>query len=147
MGETEEAVHAEEAATRTLAVIGAGALTVGTGGAAAPILAGVVAGIAADAAITGMRTSHRDTTALTSISSGIESARHQKYTPQGYLGAVSEIGSDWRGGVFDITALAVGDAIIGADGSVAKANYKTTTVRAFFPIPSWLPMISTGIPC
>ncbi|KAG7099851.1 hypothetical protein E1B28_001658 [Marasmius oreades] len=109
LGETEEFVHSEEAATRTLAVLGAGALIAGTGGAAAPILAGVAAGVVADAAIT-----------------GIESVRHQKYDPQGYLGAVSEIGSDWRGGVFDIVALGVGDAVLGADGSVTKAKYKTT---------------------
>ncbi|KAH0833822.1 hypothetical protein J3R83DRAFT_10985 [Lanmaoa asiatica] len=111
LGQTEEFVHSEEAATGTLVVVGAGALTVGTGGAAAPILAGVAAGIVADAAIT-----------------GIESARHQKYEPQGYLGAVSEFKSDWRGGVFDITALAVGDAVIGSEGAVTKAKYKTTTV-------------------
>ncbi|KAI6143787.1 hypothetical protein BKA82DRAFT_4183183 [Pisolithus tinctorius] len=111
LGDTEAFVHSEEAATRTLAVIGAGALTVGTGGAAAPILAGVAAGIAADAAIT-----------------GIESARHQRYDPQGYLGAVSEFNSDWRGGVFDVAALAVGDAVLGSEGSITKANYKTTTV-------------------
>lgn len=130
LGQTEEAIHSEEAATRTLAVIGAGALTVGTGGAAAPILAGVAAGIVADAAITGMRNVTSGRAALTSILSGIESVRHHKYDPQGYLGAISEIGHDWRGGVFDVAALAVGDAIIGADGSVWKTNYKTTTVRA-----------------
>ncbi|KAI6097468.1 hypothetical protein F5141DRAFT_460127 [Pisolithus sp. B1] len=111
LGDTEAFVHSEEAATRTLAVIGAGALTAGTGGIAAPILAGVATGILADTAIT-----------------GIESARHHKYEPQGYLGAVSEFKSDWRGGVFDVAALAVGDAVLGSEGSVTKAKYKTTTV-------------------
>ncbi|PBK94158.1 hypothetical protein ARMGADRAFT_1101061 [Armillaria gallica] len=109
--DTEAAIHSEEAATRTLAVIGAGALTAGTGGAATPILAGVVAGVVADAAIT-----------------GIESVRHQKYEPQGYLGAVSELQSDWRGGLFDIVALGMGDAVLGADGSVTKTEFKTTKV-------------------
>ncbi|KAK0447554.1 hypothetical protein EV421DRAFT_1786727 [Armillaria borealis] len=111
LGDTEAFAHSEEAATRTLAVIGAGALTAGTGGAAAPILAGVVAGVVADVAIT-----------------GIESVRHQQYEPQGYLGAVSELQSDWRGGLFDIIALGVGDAVLGADGSVTKTKFKTTKV-------------------
>ncbi|EJD48258.1 hypothetical protein AURDEDRAFT_113089 [Auricularia subglabra TFB-10046 SS5] len=111
LGDTEAFARSEEAATRTLAVLGAGALVAGTGGAAAPILAGVAAGVVADAAIT-----------------GIESARHQKYDPQGYLGAISELSSDWRGGVFDVVALGVGDAVLGADGSVSKMKYKTTKV-------------------
>lgn len=54
LGDTEAAAHSEEAATRTLAVLGAGALTAGTGGIAAPILAGVATGLVADAAITGI---------------------------------------------------------------------------------------------
>ncbi|KAJ6545267.1 hypothetical protein B0H19DRAFT_1221674 [Mycena capillaripes] len=99
MGDTEGFWKSEEAATRTLLVMGAGALTVGTGGAAAPVLAGVVAGIAADAAIT-----------------GIESARHEKYDLQGYLAA------------FDIVSLGVGDGWIGSDGAVMKAPAKTTEV-------------------
>lgn len=57
MGDTEAAVQSEEAATRSLVVLGAGALTVATGGAGAPILAGVVAGVGAgflyDATTTG----------------------------------------------------------------------------------------------
>ncbi|KAF7358416.1 DUF3421 domain protein [Mycena venus] len=111
MGDTDGFWKSEEAATRTLLVMGAGALTVGTGGAAAPILAGVVAGIAADAAIT-----------------GIESARHEKYDPQGYLGAISEFNSDWRSAAFDIVSLGVGDGWIGSDGAVMKAPAKTTKV-------------------
>ncbi|KAH0833825.1 hypothetical protein J3R83DRAFT_10989 [Lanmaoa asiatica] len=55
LGQREEFVHSEEAATRSLVVVGAGALTAGVGGVAAPILAGVAAGVAADAAITGTR--------------------------------------------------------------------------------------------
>jgi len=111
IGDTEAGAHSLEAATRTLAVVGAGALTAGTGGAAAPILAGVVAGIAADAAIT-----------------GVESWRHHNYEPQGYLGAISEFKEDWRGGIFDVVALGTGDALLGVDGSVTKTNYKTTKV-------------------
>ena len=53
-GEKDEFWQAEEQATRTLVVIGAGALTVSTGGASAPIMAGVVAGLAYDGVITGM---------------------------------------------------------------------------------------------
>ena len=49
----EAGIHAEEMATRTLVVLGATALMAGSGGAAAPILAGVVAGVAADGALTG----------------------------------------------------------------------------------------------
>ncbi len=62
--------------------------------------------------------------------SGIESVRHQRYEPQGYLGAVFELQSDWRGGLFDIVALGMGDAVLGADGSVTKTEFKTTKVRA-----------------
>lgn len=53
-GERDQFWQSEEQATRTLVVIGAGALTVSTGGAAAPVLAGVVAGLAYDGVITGM---------------------------------------------------------------------------------------------
>jgi len=53
MGDTEAGIRAEEGATRTLAVLGAGALVAASGGTAAPIVAGVVAGIAADGVLTG----------------------------------------------------------------------------------------------
>ncbi len=52
-GDSEGFWRSEEAATRTLVVLTAGALTVGTGGAGAPILAGVVAGLGYDAVVTG----------------------------------------------------------------------------------------------
>ena len=55
-GETDEFWKAEENATRTLVVLGAGALTVSTGGLAAPVLAGVVAGLAYDGITTGKST-------------------------------------------------------------------------------------------
>lgn len=53
-GEKDEFWKAEEGATRTLVILGAGALTVSTGGAAAPILAGVAAGLAYDGITTGI---------------------------------------------------------------------------------------------
>lgn len=53
MGDTEAAIHSEESASRTLVVLGAAALTGATGGAAAPVLAGVVGGILADGILTG----------------------------------------------------------------------------------------------
>ena len=59
---------------------------------------------------------------------GVESARHHEYTPQGYLAAVDEIGSNWRGGAFDIVSLAVSDGIAGNanDFSRIKTGVKTT---------------------
>ena len=56
MGDTEAAIRSEEAATRTLVVMGAGALTVATGGAGAPILAGALAAVAAGAVYDGITT-------------------------------------------------------------------------------------------
>ncbi|KAJ5740849.1 hypothetical protein N7493_000721 [Penicillium malachiteum] len=95
-GETDEFWQAEEQTTRTLVFMGAGALTVSTGGAAAPILAAVVAGLAYDGVIT-----------------GVESARHGSFQPQGYIATGSEVASgDWRGGVFDTVALGVGDGLV-----------------------------------
>ncbi|KYK58816.1 hypothetical protein DCS_05834 [Drechmeria coniospora] len=52
MGDVEAAIHSEEAASRTLVVLSAAALTAGTGGLAAPVLAGVVGGLAADTVVT-----------------------------------------------------------------------------------------------
>ncbi|KAM6489438.1 Fungal fruit body lectin domain containing protein [Amanita muscaria] len=104
-GEKDEFWQAEEAATRTLVVLGAGALTVSTGGAAAPILAGVVAGLAYDGAVT-----------------GIESLRHEKFQPQGYIATGAETAKDWRGGLFDIVALGVGDGWLGSDGKLGRTT-------------------------
>ncbi|KAJ7190438.1 hypothetical protein GGX14DRAFT_407973 [Mycena pura] len=103
--------RAEEAATRTMIVMGAGALAVGTGGVASPILAGVVAGIAADVAIT-----------------GVESHRHHKFDPQGYIAAFREFKTDWRSAAFDVTALVVGDGWIGKEGGIEKHPTNTTRV-------------------
>ncbi|KAG8985840.1 hypothetical protein FRB90_004410, partial [Tulasnella sp. 427] len=58
----------------------------------------------------------------------IETLRHEKYTPQGYLEAISEIGDDWRGGLFDIFALGVGDALLSTDGNFEKSSYKKSTI-------------------
>ncbi|KIL61767.1 hypothetical protein M378DRAFT_821117 [Amanita muscaria Koide BX008] len=106
MGDTEAAIRSEEAATRTLVVMGAGALTVATGGAGAPILAGALAAVAAGAVYDG-------------ITTGIESARHHTYDPQGVFGAGTELveeiheGKDIRDGVFDTVSIVVGDALMG----------------------------------
>jgi len=54
LGDHEAFLHSEEAATRTTVVIGAAALTGASGGMAAPILAGVVAGVASDGILTGV---------------------------------------------------------------------------------------------
>ncbi|KAI1799620.1 hypothetical protein F4811DRAFT_565422 [Daldinia bambusicola] len=105
-GEKDEFWQSEEQATRTLVVMGAGALTVSTGGAAAPIMAGVVAGLAYDGVIT-----------------GIESARHGHFQPQGYIATGSEAASgDWRGGIFDTVALGVGDGWVGSEGGSARTT-------------------------
>lgn len=129
LGDTEAAARSEEAATRTFVVLAAGALTAGTGGAAAPILAGVVAGVSVDAALTGSSIFYASLMMRDDNESGVESYRRQKYDPQAYLGALSELSSDWRGGAFDIVALGVGDAAIGQDGASRKTSMKTTKVR------------------
>ncbi|KDR70002.1 hypothetical protein GALMADRAFT_900591 [Galerina marginata CBS 339.88] len=103
-GDTDKFWESEEAATRTLVILGAGALTVSTGGAAAPILAGVVAGLVYDAATT-----------------GIESARHGKFDPQGYIDAGAEIKDDWRAGVFDLVAIGAMDGFLGK-GKTGRAT-------------------------
>lgn len=54
MGDTTEGIEAKESATRSLAVIGAAALAGATGGAALPVLAAAVAGVAADGILNGM---------------------------------------------------------------------------------------------
>ncbi|KAM3499033.1 hypothetical protein MY11210_009639 [Beauveria gryllotalpidicola] len=105
-GENDEFWQAEEQATRTLVVIGAGALTVSTGGAAAPIMAGVVSGLVYDGIIT-----------------GLESARHGRFQPQGYIATGSEVaGGDWRGGIFDTVALGVGDGWVGSEGGSGRTT-------------------------
>ncbi|KAH9924923.1 uncharacterized protein B0H18DRAFT_1010797 [Fomitopsis serialis] len=113
LGDTETISRSEDAPTRTLMVLGSGALTAGTGDVAVPILGGVATGNIADSNI--------------AITGSID-ARHQIYNPQGDLGAVSEHASDWRGGVFDIVALGVGDVVLSVNGALAKATSRTTKV-------------------
>lgn len=123
-GETDEFWKAEENATRTLVVLGAGALTVSTGGLAAPVLAGVVAGLAYDGITTGKSTctifDRRFYNALSSL--GIESLRHRKFEPQGYIAAGTEVGKDWRGGIFDVVTLAAGDGWVSSEGGATRTT-------------------------
>ncbi|KAK6516011.1 hypothetical protein TWF281_004601 [Arthrobotrys megalospora] len=132
MGDTEAGIRAEEGATRTLAVLGAGALVAASGGTAAPILAGVVAGMAADARACA------DVT-LCCVYSGIESARHGgKYDPQGMVAVGTNVVRDIQrgehpsGDIFDGIAIAVGDGMIGSSavrGPTAVAEQRTTVYR------------------
>ncbi|KAJ8482067.1 hypothetical protein ONZ45_g15082 [Pleurotus djamor] len=120
MGDTEEGIKAEEAATRTLAVIGAGALAGATGGAALPVLAAVVAGVAADGVLT-----------------GIESARHHKYDPQGMIGVGTNVVRDFSqkkegelgGDIFDGVVIAAGDGLIGKGGVKVRPGETTRVFR------------------
>ncbi|TFK97722.1 hypothetical protein BDV98DRAFT_607412 [Pterulicium gracile] len=104
-GEKDKFWESKEQATRTLVVLGAGALGVSTGGTAAPILAGVVAGLAYDGVIT-----------------GVESARYGSFQPQGYVATGSDLAGDWRGGIFDTIALGVGDGWVGSEGGSARTT-------------------------
>jgi hypothetical protein len=91
-------------------VVSVGVLTAGTGGAAAPLLAGVATGFVYDAATTGMHSSCKQNTPANShMISAIEFVRHHKFDPQGYLAAGTEVTQDWRSGLFDTAVLAVGD--------------------------------------
>jgi len=113
LGSTELISRSEDAPTRTLIALGSGALTVGTGDVAVPIIGGVATGNIADSNV--------------NITGDLD-ARHQIYNPQGHLGTVSELTSDWRGAVFDIVALGVGDLVSSVDGAVARATSRTTKV-------------------
>ncbi|KAH9828826.1 uncharacterized protein C8Q71DRAFT_891818 [Rhodofomes roseus] len=110
LGDTDSCVRSEQATTRTLLVLGSGALTMPGNSTAVPILGGVT-GINADEAFT-----------------GAEPECTQKYNPQGYFNMINEFTSDWRGGVFDVVAIAVGDTVFGTNGSVAKATHKTMKI-------------------
>ncbi|TFY51751.1 hypothetical protein EVJ58_g10401 [Rhodofomes roseus] len=110
LGDTDSCARSEQATTRTLLVLGSGALTMPGNSTAVPILGGVT-GINADEAFT-----------------GAEPECTQKYNPQGYFNMINEFTSDWRGGVFDVVAIAVGDTVFGTNGSVAKATHKTMKI-------------------
>ncbi|KAF9500703.1 hypothetical protein BDN71DRAFT_1381516 [Pleurotus eryngii] len=120
MGDTEEGIEAEESATRSLAVIGAAALAGATGGATLPVLAAVVAGVAADG-----------------ITTGIESARHHKYDPQGMIGVGTNVVKDFSqkredrlgGDVFDGVVIAASDGLIGKGGVKIRAGATTRIFR------------------
>ncbi|KAL4263801.1 hypothetical protein AB1N83_005357 [Pleurotus pulmonarius] len=120
MGDTEEGIEAEESATRSLAVIGAAALAGATGGAALPVLAAVVAGVAADGILT-----------------GIESTRHHKYDPQGMIGVGTNVVKDFSqrkedklgGDVFDGVVIAASDGLIGKGGVKIRAGATTRIFR------------------
>ncbi|KAM4060145.1 hypothetical protein HRG_002248 [Hirsutella rhossiliensis] len=118
VGDYEGGLHAEEAATRSLVVMTAAAAVAGTGGAAAPIFAGVVAGIASDGIIT-----------------GIESGVHHKYDPQGMISVGTNIVNDVRtgeeyklgGDFFDGIVIAASDGILGS-ATVKGTPVKTTKI-------------------
>ncbi|KAJ6261668.1 Delta(24)-sterol C-methyltransferase [Drechslerella dactyloides] len=117
LGDKEGFIHSEEAASRTSVVLAAAALTGASGGLAAPVLAGVVAGVAADGIFT-----------------GIESARHGKYDPQGLVGVGTNVvkgiekGEKINGDIFDGIAIVASDGVMGSSGF--KPKVKTTTLTA-----------------
>ncbi|KAJ8127584.1 hypothetical protein O1611_g6052 [Lasiodiplodia mahajangana] len=54
---------------------------------------------------------------------GVESARHGRFQPQGYIATGSEVaGGDWRGGIFDTVALGVGDGWVGSEGGPGRTT-------------------------
>ncbi|KAI1645145.1 uncharacterized protein F4817DRAFT_367011 [Daldinia loculata] len=118
MGDTEAAIHSEESASRTLVVLGAAALTGATGGAAAPVLAGVVGGILADGILT-----------------GIESSRTGHYDPQGIIDISTNVVRDVQKGnteglgsdIFDGVVLAAGDGMVGASSMKGTVKPGKTT--------------------
>ncbi|KAJ5116800.1 hypothetical protein N7456_001148 [Penicillium angulare] len=117
MGDTEAGIRAEEGATRTLAVVAAGALVAASGGTAAPILAGVVAGLAADGVLT-----------------GIESARHGgKFDPQGMISVGSNVVKDIQRGENPSGDIFDGIAIVAGDGLVGSSAVKAPTASALEP--------------
>lgn len=66
---------------------------------------------------------------------GVESARHGRFQPQGYIATGSEVaGGDWRGGIFDTVALGVGDGWVGSEGG----SVRTTKVRLSLHHAVWL---------
>ncbi|TFK45348.1 hypothetical protein OE88DRAFT_1223907 [Heliocybe sulcata] len=117
MGNTEAAVHSEEAATRTTVVLAAAALTASTGGASAPIVAGVMAGVAADA-----------------ITTEIETLRHGELSPQGVLGVIREGVQGQQspqGAMFDILSITVGDALMGRAARNGAFRSDRTTTKVY----------------
>ncbi|KAK2757729.1 hypothetical protein FQN54_004698 [Arachnomyces sp. PD_36] len=117
-GDNEGAIRAEESASRTLFVIGAVALVAGTGGTAAPVVAGVAAGVLADG-----------------ITTGIETARHDgKYDPQGMVAVGTNVVRDIQrgkhpvGDIFDGVVIAACDGLIGASKAKGKAGEPRTRI-------------------
>ncbi len=101
----------------------------GTGGAAAPILAGVVAGVGYDAVTTGIYfPASAPVSHFNHFTSGIESARHGKYDPQGYVSAASEISQDWRSGSFDIVAIGAMDGYLNKGRGTTKVCSSLTYI-------------------
>ncbi|KAK8094871.1 hypothetical protein PG997_001556 [Apiospora hydei] len=54
---------------------------------------------------------------------GVESARHGRFQPHGYIATGSEAAAgDWRGGIFDSVALGVGDGWVGSEGGSGRTT-------------------------
>ncbi|ODA76064.1 hypothetical protein RJ55_08347 [Drechmeria coniospora] len=120
LGDNEGGVRAEEMATRTVVVLSAAALTIGTDGLAAPILAGVLGGIAADGAIT-----------------IIESKIHGHPHPHGFVAAAQNVVWAFNqsnydhlaGDLFDVVTISVMDGFVGLKSVPHGAKSRQTVVH------------------
>ncbi len=79
---------------------------------------------------------------LTSAISGVESARHGKFDPQGYVSAVSEVSQDWRGGAFDIVAIGAMDGFLNKGKGTTKVCF-SVDIHSF----AWADRYFAGISC